>query len=204
MNLVLEFDDLHFLEPENCLKEIQFLVNKYPSIKLNFFCTPFLRNQKLSDNKIFCSKIKELSNNIEILVHGLTHSIEEFKHVSYDTAKTKLMLAEFIFEDCDIPFKKIFRGPHWGINIETICALKTLGYTAIFNHEDYRHLETSGIKYVYYNWNLKDEFFLEKEELIIAHGHTHNVCGNGIKESMNRITNFIDTYSPEFKFASEV
>ena len=50
-------------------------------------------------------------------------------------------------------------------------------------------------KVIYYNWNLKDE--APVETLLVAHGHTHNVCQNGINETMHRIKKFIREQKPK-------
>lgn len=202
--LILEFDDLHFLNPENCLFEIKDLVSKFPNIKLSFFTVPNLRGVPIYNSTMFCEAIKSYidSNNLEILIHGHTHTMEEFKNVCYEEAIEKLKQSETILQEARIPYKKVFRGPHWGINKETIQALIDLGYTHIYNHESYRHLEVPGIKFIYYNWNLKDP--APKDEYIIAHGHTHNVCSNGITEVKNKIEEFLSNNKVEHKFTQEV
>ena len=39
-NVILEFDDLHWLYPENCLEYIDAFVEDFPDIKLSFFVIP--------------------------------------------------------------------------------------------------------------------------------------------------------------------
>lgn len=202
--LVLEFDDLHFLDPENCTDIIQDLVSVFPNIKLSFFTVANLRQVPIYNSTIFCDTIRKYidSNNLEILIHGNTHSMEEFKHVTYDTAIQKIKDSESILNEAGILFKKVFRGPHWGLNQNTIKALIELGYTHIYNHEDYRSIELPGIKYVYYNWNLKDN--PPQDKVLIAHGHTHNVCDNGIREVKNKIKNFISNNQIQHIFTQDI
>lgn len=203
--LVLEFDDFHWKVPENCLHEVETLVSEFPTIKISLFTPSMLNNQPLTENRDWVIKVRKLieSNNIELCVHGVYHTQEEFKYVDEGKAIAKLSLAHSMFNYAKLPFVKVFRGPHWGLNIESIQALNKLGYTHLYNHEDYRDIDThfKG-KSVYYNWNLKDE--APDSDIIIAHGHTHNVCGNGIKESLNKIQQFIKANNPDFLFASEV
>lgn len=205
MNLVLEFDDFHWLHPENCLDSIYYLIKIHPAIKISLFTVPCLRGRNLNENKEWCDNVRKLieSNNIQLCVHGLTHSQEEFKHKNYLQALNSLSIALQIFHSVNLPVAKVFRGPHWGLNEESVKALIDLNFTHIYNHYDYKHLYSDNIKFIYYNWNLKDNF-LGGEGDIIAHGHTHNVCQNGIFESLDQISNFIKMYSPIFKFANEL
>lgn len=212
MFIILEFDDLHWLEPENCLYEINYLINMFPNIKLSFFTVPFLRNVEICENKEFCNEIiNHIENgNIRLGFHGLNHDTEEFKNLNYSTALTKLEFASMLFEEAGLKVTNVFRGPHWGINEATIKACADLNFTHIYNHVDYLKLDDkireNSMKPIYYNWNLKDEFDIEthKDYPIVAHGHTHNVCNNGLPESLVRIESFIKKYNPSFLFIDEI
>lgn len=202
--LVLEFDDLHWLEPENCISSIQELVKRHPNIKLNFFTVPFLRDNSILTHKEFYKEIHKYTENVNLGYHGFNHSTLEFKDLSLWEAYSRLKMASLLlYEFAGAQTMKIFRGPHWGINAEVINALKQLNFTHIYNHEDYKHLEVPGIKFVYYNWNLKDEY-KDEGDLVIAHGHTHATCQNGIDENIDKISNFIEKYKPKFLWADEV
>lgn len=207
--VIFEFDDLHFLEPENCLSMIDIMVNMYPKIKLSFFTIPYLKDKAIYENKEFCFRLLDHinNNNVRLGIHGLQHTTEEFKNLTYGDALEKLMNAEDVMQLAELPYAMAFKGPHWGINEETIVALKALRFTHLYNHTDYWHLDKvaldNGLKVEYYNWNLKDEFKEKNVQIYIAHGHTHNVCGNGIEESMERMVRFIDREDPEFLFIDE-
>jgi len=206
MKVVFEFDDLHWKSPENCLFSIERLVSDIPNIKLSFFCTPLHSNLPLSWNPEWCDKIRSLihSNNISLYVHGLTHCSCEFLNLSAEGAKERLSISHRAFNEANLPFHKVFRAPYWNINAETYDALEELQYSHIYSHEDYKNLSYDrNIKTVFYNWNLKDES-CEENDLVIAHGHTHDTCSNGIEEVRNRITNFCKEKNPEFIFAHEV
>lgn len=205
--LILEFDDLHWKQPENCLDTIKRYVQKYPKIKLSFFTTPCHSQLPLSYNPEWCLEINDLikSNNIRIAVHGLYHNQEEFKYLDDNRSIMFFKLAEKEFNQAGIPFIKVFRGPHWGICQHTYDALKYEGYSHIYTHEDYRDLAEKNktrIKNIFYNWNLKDE--APNDNLLIGHGHTFNVCSNGIAQTFDKVCAFIDKYNPEFKFVNEI
>lgn len=203
--LILEYDDFHWKSPENCLDTIYKFVEKYPTIKLSMFTVARHSDLWLGKDKEWCAKVKDLisNGNLQLAIHGLYHHQEEFKHKTYNEAMTSLVLAESEFIEEDLPYVKVFRGPHWGINQETYNALVALNYTHVYTHPDYASL----IKYnqdiynIIYNWNLKDE--APDDEFLIGHGHTHNVCGNGIEETFDRVCSFIDNNEVEFKFVSD-
>jgi predicted deacetylase len=209
MKLLLEFDDLNPHYQVNCIKEIEKLINLFPEIKLTFFTSALYEGVPLYSDKEWCNKINKyiLSNNVRLAVHGLVHSpCEEFKHKNKDETLLALNIAEAIFKTSNLDYIKIFRGPHWGINEYTYESLIQLGYKSIYTHVDYINLvdKYKEIKSIFYNWNLKDDFTDIQNEIIIAHGHTHNVCGNGISESLNKIISFIEKYNPEFIFGDEI
>lgn len=205
-NLVLEFDDFHWRQPENCLKEIEYLISKFPDIKLSFFCTPALGGIYLDENTNWCNTVKFYidSGNIRLGVHGLYHNTEEFKYLDYSSAHRHLEIALAIFNKSNLPVTKCFRGPHWGLNENAIHALNALNFTHLYSHNDYKHLEYffEG-KVVYYNWNLKDEIS-EIPNLIIGHGHTHNVCQNGISESIPKIVKALESGKYKTVFIDDV
>jgi len=205
--LVLEYDDFHFLEPENCLREVEDLVNLFPNIKISFFCPPVLRGIPLFKNLDWCDKVRPFidSGNVCLARHGLTHDQEEFKNLDLHEALFRLRVGDAAHEFAKLPFVKVFRGPHWGLNDDALKALVEQEYTHLYSHEDYRELDeeyAGRIKVKYYNWNLKDE--APDENLLITHGHTHNVCSNGIEETLEKVISFLDKVKPEYKFVNEV
>lgn len=207
MKLVLEFDDFHFLDPESCIRPMLNLINRFPNIKLSLFSIPLLRGYPISQEKSFCDFIKYWADrgNIRLAVHGLLHTTEEFRYKGLNEAIESLKIAENIFYEGEIPFTKVFRGPHWGMNQQVVKALEICEYTHLYNHEQYFNLCSDKMKIVYYTWNLKDSFDSKSQkDLIIGHGHTHNVCGNGMEESMTRIIEMIESYNPDFLFVDEV
>lgn len=215
MKLVLEYDDLHFMEPENCMKTIDRFVERYPEIKISFFTIPFLRGFPISGNPTWAEELrKHIENdNVRLAVHGLNHTPEEFKFFNYDQSIACLTTAESLFVEAGLPFVKVFRGPHWGLCEDSVKALLSLQYTHLYNHEDYQELGDSvknKIKVKYYNWNLAEDpparSLLDSiaGKPLIAHGHTHDVCGNGIGETFDKVCNFLDNNKVDFKFVDEV
>jgi len=196
--ILFDFDDLHYCNPVNCITDIDYLCKEIPNIKMLFFTVPLYNGLPIYNDKNFCNRIiKHINNgNIEIAVHGTTHTTLEYKHISEKDAETNINLSIDIFNKANIPIKKIFKGPNWGLNQNTINILEKLEFTHIFNHEEYSHLQNNNLKFIYYNWNLKDNFDekLLYSDFIIAHGHTWDVCNNGIKEVSNKIIETLNKY----------
>ena len=141
-SIVLEYDDIHPLHPENCLKEIDEFVRLFPNIKLSFFCPPLLRGVPLYKDKDWCGSIRKHieSGNVCLARHGLTHEQEEFKNLDLNEAEFRLKVGDAAHDVARLPYVKVFRGPHWGINMESITALINQGYTHLYNHQDYKEL----------------------------------------------------------------
>lgn len=204
--LVLEYDDFHYLSPENCLSILDIMIAEFPDIKVSLFAPPALRYMPITYNPEWCSNVRKYidSGNIVLARHGLTHDYLEFQKMSLDNSIEALKTGDEIFNKASLPYVKVFRGPYWGINKEAVEALNVNGYTHLYNHEDHRaYSKFFNGKTVYYNWNLKDEEPPDTD-LIIAHGHTHNTCSNGILETFDRVRRYIENNNPEFLFVHEV
>jgi len=205
MKLVLDFDDFHWKEPENCLETIEQLVREVPNIKLSFFTVPKHSEYPIQANIPWCNKIRDLikAGNIRLAYHGFTHSHLEFAQLKKQEALDRIKFATLYFDKAKLPIARVFKGPNWGINAEVYEALAELGFSHVYSHEDYKFIGHDKIKTVFYNWNLKDAE-PPKEEIIIAHGHTHNVCENGIAEASSKIVKFIKENNPQLIYVDEV
>lgn len=209
MKLIFEFDDLHPTTEVDCLSTAEDLLDRNPSLVLNFFVPPRYRGQPLSLNKEWCDRLRYLvdSKRVSLGIHGLSHSFLEFKNISYEHARDTILASESILNSVDLSFASAFRGPYWGINEATCDALVDLGYTHLYSHKDYKELNdkySDKLEIVYYSWNLKDEYGVfenEPGEIIVGHGHTspyaHLNCGNGLGDVAKKIEAFLDKYQPE-------
>lgn len=202
--LVLEYDDLTHLAPENCLSQIDELISRHPNIKISFFTVPMMRGVPLSNDPNWCARIrKHVDNgNVCLAYHGFLHTSEEFKTLDKAECELRLRFGESVFKTCNLPASKVFRGPHWGLSVAAVEALEKLDFTHLYNHEDYRHLVSEKLTSVYYNWNLKDD--PPEDDFLVTHGHTHDVCQNGIKQTLDKVSRFIDSNDVTYKFVYEV
>lgn len=201
MRIILEFDDFHPDQSVNCLDYAEYLIQRYPRIVINFFTIPKYIGHELYKSKYWCSSVAEhiKNKNICLGVHGLLHTQEEFAQKTYQSAYAALQAADNIFKTSELEYTKVFKGPHWGICGPAMEALTYCKYKYIYSHVKHKNITDrylDQIKVVHYNWNLKDTFGVYEHSLsgdiCVAHGHTGNVCGNGIGESMSRIVSGID------------
>ncbi len=206
MNYCLEFDDLHPNPEVDCLEIAEELLQKHPSLILNFFVPTNYEGVPLSSNKEWCGRLRTLvdAGRICLGVHGLNHNIE-FGNISYQEAVSSIIASESILNSVGLSYAKVFRGPYWLICGPTIDALIDLGYTHLYSHHSYDQLNDlykDKIKIVIYNFNLAHEWSnMENKmmsDLCVIHGHTHNVCGNGIQESYNKLCNILDNTDLNF------
>jgi len=211
--IALDYDDLTDCGTENCIDQLELMANEYPDIKINLFTIPAHNARAICDTE-WVKRIRSLidRNNISICLHGLWHSHLEFEDITKDMALFRLKKAVGVLNTHEIPYRKVFKGPNWGINPNTYWALNELGFTHVFNHEDHKMVEDMSpetennggkIRTVYYNWNLKDE--PPNLPQLIVHGHTHDVCSNGIVQTYNRLKTWIQTQDKiEWLFADEL
>lgn len=196
--IALEFDDYQPLQHR--MDVMEKLRERYPSLKLTLFTIPWdIRFEREKGGlPISAERFKPWVNMVrhavaegwmEIAVHGLTHAPSEFLNITAKLADAKVMFAEKFFEDVQIPYVKIFKAPQWLLSPEGKEAIIKRGYKVVEDH--------------YYNWNIKDEFPVELDN-VIGHGHIQDGdgCDNGIDESLIRLVQIPDEY--EWKFVSEV
>lgn len=212
LKVILEYDDLHCHPEVDCLDFAESMIRKWPNIIINFFTTPNYKDRPIYSDTEWCDRlIGHINNgNICLGLHGYTHAPLEFKHLSYEQAYHTVVKAEQKMIVGLLPFVKVWRSPQWGINAQVFQALCDLNYTHVYSHTDYRGLNDyygDKTNVVYYNWNLKDEYPIfenpVKNNVIVIHGHTHNVCGNGIEESYGRLKSFIQNNEVEFARVNE-
>lgn len=192
MKLILEFDDYG---QHNCDKELDYFIDRYPRIVFNMFTVPIYTNR---------IKDKFKSGNIRHAYHGYNHTELEFKSLSFSESMLRLQLAQERFREAGIDAMKIFRAPYWSLNQAVLEALVACKFTHVYTHTDFSHLNYDGIKPVYYNWNLKDDMSFDslKDSQVIGHGHTHDVCGNGLPEISKRLDIFLGKYYDQIEFLS--
>lgn len=193
----LEMDDF---QPRNHRFDIlDKLRERYPDFKITMYTIPWdIRYETEKgglpiDREEFKSWVNVVRHAVEdgwmeIAIHGLTHAPREFENMTARLAGAKIMFAEEMFKKAKIPFVKIFKAPQWLLSDEAKNQIIGMGYKVV---ED-----------GYYNWNVRDEFPVELDN-IIGHGHIQNGdgCNNGIEESLIRLVQVPKDY--KWQFVSE-
>lgn len=201
--IAIEYDDLSVAQPAftEAIEALEKLRGNYPGLKVTFFTTPwevrfgtkgYLTN---SDDEFKLTAMKRMHEQgwVEFAVHGLTHLPSEFGQLDEEDAKKRMLVAERLFREAELPHVKVFKAPNWALSKEAEKALIKMEYKVV--------------KDGYYQWNLKDDMPKKQEwgdRIIIAHGHVQNGdgCDNGVCETIQKLRGLpVDT---EFKFISEV
>ena len=191
-----DFDDF---SPKNTnLGLLEQLKEHYPNFKATLFLVPwearFGSPTIITEPKYkpFCDALIKAQDWLEVALHGLTHVPEEFKNVTYEEARKRILVGEKMLINRGVPYAKMFKAPFWQLSERGKQAAEDLGFTVMEDH--------------YYNWNLKDELpqlALKKEDKdwVVAHGHIQDTTGNGLEETMFKIMRLpTDT---QFNFLSE-
>ena len=188
---VCEADDLQFGMPG--LEDVLKLKEHYPKLKFTFFMTPIpgiLLEQQSTPEK-YKEWAKHLKKDwIEICPHGLTHQGQEFLYrlnnrnkpviLDYETAKIYIKAAEKTFAQLDLPFKKIWKSPHWATSPGAYDAIKDMGYTIACDpnqpYPDGAYL---------YNWSYDQP--VSYRPVVKGHGHLYGNNNNTIRKCISNL-----------------
>lgn len=209
--LVLDFDDLELGKPG--LEMVLKVKDHYPGLKVTFFMTPAAEN--LLNGNIKPAQYREWVEHlkqydwIEVCPHGFAHMGHEMKWyknnrgnvkmVDYQVANEIIDASEHTFNDLGLPFKKIWKSPHWETSPDAYKALWDRGYVvAVDPNQD---IPLGGPIYLY-NWSINEE--IPDVDFIKGHGHMFDPYSN-----LNAIQNCFPQLlsmptDAQFKFVSEV
>lgn len=203
--VLIDLDDYHWLAPENCLTFLESIIQIIPNCKLLLFTIPNLRDCPITQNNEWISRTISLieKGNLRIELHGYTHEHLEFDRLNKTDTEKRIKDALAIFDDAGFPIPVAFKGPNWGICQNTIDVLSDMGFQYIYDHPknkglfDYKELTP-----IYYNWSIGDK--LNPKPVTIGHGHTHNVCGNGIRETLPSALESIHQYGLSWAWPEDI
>jgi hypothetical protein len=194
--IALEFDDFNPLNHR--FDVLEKLKLRYPNLKVTMFTVCWDLRYQLEKGGLPISKedfipwvnaVKHAVKEgwLEIAIHGLTHVPHEFLELEPKLAASKVKFAEKFLKQTKIPYVKIFKPPYWEIRADAKKEIEKAGFSVV---ED-----------GYYNWNIKDSFPVELDQ-VIGHGHVQDTMGNGIEEALINLMQIPEDY--EWKFISEV
>jgi hypothetical protein len=174
--VICDFDD-H--EPGNdAMPYMHRLKEINPAFKVTLFAIPGLGNEAFWESH---------PDWVELAVHGWLHPDPyECSSWSYD----RMMQLIDVVDDEYPWFVRGFKAPGWQISDECYEAIGDRGWWVADQHlEDNRR--PKGIPTYFYE-DGGDRW----------HGHTHNVCGNGIEETWGELSARVAA-ATDFRFASE-
>lgn len=178
----ISYDNDDFSPLNHRFDILEKLKERYPDFKVTMFTIPWeirfspdTKGTPITEEryKPWVEKVKKAQKEgwLDIAIHGLTHAPREFEKLGYDEAKKRVMVAQKMFANVGIKTNGMFKAPFWLLSKEGKKSIEDLGLKVMENG--------------YYNWNLKDD--MPDEEKLIAHGHVHNTCDNGMEESYFRL-----------------
>lgn len=209
-SLVLEYDDFCDQKPEDCLDFVEEKLRETPEIKITFFTVPAMRGRPIYRDE-WVKRVKALidSDNIRLAIHGCMHVQEEMKFLTYEQTVQRIAVSEKILNDLGLPFIKVFRPPHWTPGRDLHRALVNSGYSHWYNHEKHADMTDTALSFacqpIYSNFNLKDPVPKTWDlKYMIAHGHTHDVCENGIEQTWDKVLTINNRFEPQYLFADQI
>jgi len=175
-NVILDFDDFAFQPERNCLKELLWLKNKWPNLKVTLFAIPYYENK--SQELFFTEVVSKHRDWIQLGVHGLTH------HSNFECMKWSWKEAQAALEKAEkmCVFEKLFKAPGWQISRDTYVVLKNKDYICA-DHTHSAYTENGVPNSERRPKHLK---VYEVGHPWMVHGHTWNCEGNVLPELIEK------------------
>jgi peptidoglycan/xylan/chitin deacetylase (PgdA/CDA1 family) len=173
------FDIDDFSDRWNCLQELMRLRERYPRFKTTLFTIPYKTDEALTDT------VKRFPW-IELAVHGFTHEPnDEMLHLRENEIAHSLAVID------GKTYVKGFKSPGWYISASVVNACNEKGYWVAMREEDRPFAA-----------QCKHGYYIAGEKYDYWHGHSHNVCNNGLRECLHDLLRLWPR-EQEFKFVSE-
>lgn len=166
--VTFEVDDL--CDEWDALPQLDKLKKVYPYFK----CTAFAIPEKCSLS--YLEKCHARKEWLQLAVHGITHVPNEEMRATSPKVLLEYLLHPVKKQILDEYFCKGFRPPGWWINAAQVEALATAGYWVALHVRDER-LKKHAPHGWYCCYDSKPHW----------HGHTHDTCGNWLKEHLHRL-----------------
>jgi len=197
---------------------LDILWERFPDMKITMFTIPNLEGKHpLAQSPEWCSWVRSLiaENKIEIALHGYEHTSCEFSDMSWDETKERILKAEEILREADIPLVKGFKAPHLKITDNVYRALMELEYQWIVimpndtSISPIAPIKYPGLRYVQKWYALGNNLPLDREVLLINGCMKTKGVKNGLSPEscyytlaqLHRLSQYADL---DFRFLSDV
>lgn len=173
----------------------------YPKLKVSLFTIPFDYEHYKSmfdyQRDEVLKTLKENSDWIEIIPHGLTHKQSEFLHANYNAVKVALHAVDEIFKKQGIKYVKGFKAPFWEYSQGVIDVLDEMGWFMAIDRNHPHHGKTK--KYYEYTHGIEEEFWRYKDMPVWRlHGHMTPPSANNLDACMVNLSHIPEDATFDF------
>lgn len=200
--IVFDTDDLS-LENNN-LYYLDQIKKVIPNFKISAFFIPldvaYFSRLKEFQRKEVIQMLKDRSDWIELIPHGLTHRDAEFLNIKNDDYETIFDAIEHAFKTYELPYVKGFKAPQWLYKPSLVEYLDKKGWWIATDKNQPDQPKTK--KSYEYTHSVDEDFSSSDLTEIRLHSHISLPSKNNIIENIGNIIKIPQDY--EFKFISEV
>jgi hypothetical protein len=130
-------------------------------------------------------EIRECSDWLQIIPHGLHHNASEVKDWNYGHMKDYVLpKIRYYFERDWLPYAEGFCAPHWRWNTEVVKALDDMGWWGAISPARPDMLSTK--KFFTYDYPIDQSFWESTKDVWRIHGHIGST-GNDLEKCMDNI-----------------
>jgi hypothetical protein len=184
--IVIDIDDVQdkYIEQIDKLVKLNKLIH---NIKFTLFYVPNLLSQ---ESRTYINLYK---NFLELVPHGLNHTLYECKDLNYDDSFYLLGLVKNKTNG--------FKAPNWLVSQELLECIKDLDMWIAVHPKQEQLAKEIGCKYYCYNSLITAPF---DKELTKATGHIHIDCyHDDIDSAWYNLIKLVDMKNVEYKFVSD-
>lgn len=199
--VVLDLDDWSL--EVNGFEYLFALKKLYPKLKVSLFTIPFdyehFKSMFDYQREEVIKTLKENSDWIEIIPHGLTHKEGEFLTANYNAVKVALHAVNEIFKKQGIKYAKGFKAPFWQYSQAVIEVLDEMGWFMATDRNTPHNGKTK--KYYEYTHGIEEEFWKYTDMPVWRlHGHMTPPSENNLAACMVNLSHI--PQDAEFDFVS--
>jgi hypothetical protein len=188
-DVVLDLDDFNIFAPESYY--LSRIKEHYPDFKVTLFHIPMKMDLEMSMRRIFRDDglkwIKDNSDWIQLVPHGLTHLTEEFLHADRTTTQLALKAIDEAFTKDGLTYEKGFKAPFWQWNKDVVDILDERGWWGAIDMVDKNNYGFRPKRYYQYDYSISEPFWSSDKELVKLHGHVDGISPNDLEKCVLHI-----------------
>lgn len=185
--VVLDFDDFSLVN--NKFQTLFKLREHFPKLKVSMFTVPCDVEYEFGPAHIFRDDALEtLKLNldwIQLIPHGLTHSIHEFENADTASMELTIKAIDEVFGKDDLPYEKGFKAPQWLWNKDVVDTLDRYGWWGAVDRNQPDMITPK--KFYRYNFQAWEPFWLSDLPVLKIHGHINPKMDNDLEKCFLRL-----------------